>query len=340
MEEDEQDEALSGTEEVFKYTPRGVSSKQERVGDVYTGVGGAFPWETAPQRVNTPDEHVLQVDNAWLILGHDRGNGTFLSGPAGAGKPNCSAIEITVGMMSNTAKGADADYGAGPNWVADAAKLYISERSNIDHYLGISPTDHVTPTVDFKEQSAAAMKADQVRIVGRQGVKIVTGGNDKALGIGFWGERNSRGGKTLTASGISLISNFQTGMETIIDLGNFPPVYQRDTLQPMIRGVNMIGCINDLLDELVNGFETMSKFAAAQAELNVGLISHIHIAPWGPTSPSPTLAAPAIKNTLSLISDVILPNIGSLMNTGLNIRFNYLYDFSPFFIGSRYNFTN
>ena len=340
MEEDEQDEALSGTEEVFKYTPRGVSSKQERVGDVYTGVGGAFPWETAPKRINTPDEHVLQVDNAWLILGHDRGNGTFLSGPNGSGKPNCSAIEITVGMMSNTAKGADADYGAGPNWVGDAAKLYISERSNIDHYLGIGSTDHVTPTVDFKEQSAAAMKADQVRIVGRQGVKIVTGGNDSALGIGFWGERNSRSGKTLTASGISLISNFQTGMETIIDLGNFPPVYQRDTLQPMIRGVNMIGCINDLLDEFVNGFETLAKFAAAQMGLNIALMSHVHPIAGAVTIPSAELLGGTAKNTFSLLSDVIMPSIGSLLNTGLIIRFNYLYDFSPFFIGSRYNFTN
>jgi hypothetical protein len=339
MEEDEQ-EGLTGNKEQAD-TTKGISSKQKAVVDKYTGIGNTTPLQTAPVRVNTPDEHVISNNNSWIVLGTDRGNGTFLGGPGGAGKINASVIELTVGMMANTQKGPDADYEAGPNWMGDAAKIYISERSNIDHYLGIEPTDHVAPTIDFPQRSCAAMKADQVRLVGREGVKIVTGGNVSGLGIGFWGERNSRQGKSFTASGISLIANFQgAGVERIIDLGSFPPSIEVDTLQPMIRGANMTGCISAILDELVNGFETMAKFASAQMELNGALIGHTHVAPWGPTTPSPDLASPVIKNTLSLMSDVHLPNIGTMMNIGLNIRFNYLYEFSPFFIGSRYNFTN
>ena len=106
--------------------------------------------------------------------------------------------------------------------------------------------------------------------------------------------------------------------------------------------VNLIGALDDIMKQMVNAFETIALFCAAQIELNAALAVHTHpIAVPAPlAAPSPELAVAAIKNLVDEMSNTMLPAFKYSVNAGLNFRWNYLYDYSPYYICSRYNFTN
>jgi len=304
------------------------------------GVGGNDQYDTAPRRINSPGEYVINNQNSWIVLGYDR-EGTFLSGRGGQGAPNASAIEITTGYMSNTKGGPDADYQTDPSWCNDAAKIYISQRSNIDKYMQM-PYDKETTTHDFKDRSAIGIQADHVRIVGREGIKIVTGAPERCSGAGFFGVRNSVQGKRYIASGIELIAGFKDGTEKIVDLGAFPPVNEQDSIQPLPRGIMLAAALDELSNQMVNAFETVMLFAQSQIEFNMQALVHVHpfVPLSGVTLPSPTLAGAGIKAAIDQISNVVMPSFVYSVNVGLNFKWNYLFDFSPYYINSRYNFTN
>ena len=305
--------------------------------DAASGVGGEGSWDTAPRRINSPGEYVINNQNSWIVLGYDR-EGTFLSGQGGKGALNASAIEITTGYMSNTKGGPDSDYKTDPSWCNDAAKIYISQRSNIDKYMQM-PYDKETTTYDFTDRSAIGIQADHVRIVGREGIKIVTGAPERCKGAGFFGVRNSVQGKRYTASGIELIAGFKDGTEKIVDLGQFPPISEQDSIQPIPRGIMLAAALNDISDQMVNAFETITLFASAQLEMNGAIMAHTHGETAG-LGPSATLAGAGLKNLVDIIANTCIPAFIYSVNIGLNFKWNYLYDFSPYFICSRYNFTN
>ena len=85
----------------------------------------------------------------------------------------CGTIDMVVGRMAS-AKGGD---GVKPgtyvdnSFFADAARIYISETTDVDQNFGLSEGIVGNP----KGQSCVAMKADQCRVVGRAGIKIMTG---------------------------------------------------------------------------------------------------------------------------------------------------------------------
>ena len=109
----------------------------------------------------------------------------------------------------------------GPNFNADAARIYISRLTDVDLYFGI---DVAQPSAQ-KGLSGIGIKADQVRIVGREGIKIVTGAMRSDKGT----EVNSLGGKIPVAPKIDLMA------------GNDVKV-----LQPIVKGDNLNACLLEL----------------------------------------------------------------------------------------------
>lgn len=53
----------------------------------------------------------------------------------------------------------------------DAARIYISQLTDIDANFGIDPGK----TGYMKERSGIGIKADGVRVIGREGIKLITG---------------------------------------------------------------------------------------------------------------------------------------------------------------------
>ena len=116
-----------------------------------------------------PNEIVVsnQQTNSWIVLGRDR-LGNWKSGYGGMGHLKAGAIDIVVGRLSSL----DASqYGpVNPSVGADAARVYLSQKTNVDENFSIPGGS----TGKSQAQSAVAIKADAVRIVGRDSVKLVT----------------------------------------------------------------------------------------------------------------------------------------------------------------------
>tara|TARA_Y100000310_G_scaffold279693_1_gene298956 strand:+ start:3063 stop:3989 length:927 start_codon:yes stop_codon:yes gene_type:complete len=102
-------------------------------------------------------------------------------------------IDLVVGRAAAANKGEGPKEGAvvDNNFGTDAARIYISRLADIDRYFGLAGRPN-PPVVPYR--SAIGIKADAVRVIGREGVKIVTGkmnGGD----FGPYGETNSLGGR-------------------------------------------------------------------------------------------------------------------------------------------------
>jgi len=140
-----------------------------------------------------------------------------------------NSIDLVVGRMASAFGGKGPKDGSlvDNSFFADAARIHISQLTDIDLNFGLAP-GLIGSSVG---RSGIGIKADGVRIIGREGVKIVTGTGEGAKGFGGKGETNSLGGKLLPAPGIELIA------------GN-----NDHHLQPVIKGKNLRECLTDLVD--------------------------------------------------------------------------------------------
>ena len=207
---------------------------------------------------------VIQHMGAYIVLGTDRPSHLGTGGGA-SGYSNADAIDIVVGRGQNLKSGkvlksdmsmqeAEDYYGdgppegfiVGPMFTADAARIYVSSRTNIDHNFGIAtaPRDAHRGS-NAHPVSGIGIKADRVRMIARDNIKIVTGQNQ-----GFVGgkELNSLGGNSTQAGTISLIGGNYTDSEIKL-AGLFQPdgaIQSIPYLQPAIKGDNLKNCLEDL----------------------------------------------------------------------------------------------
>ena len=128
-----------------------------------------------------------------------------------------------------------------------------------------------------KAASAVVLKADKTRVVGRQGIKLVTG---RALGVDGGGEKTSKGGKYEQSATIDLIAGNNIGSYQIpfpeelkpvaesikMFVPNLDEILEYQYLQPAVMGDNLriaLAELGDLLDSL----------ASAQMTVNTALLT-------------------------------------------------------------------
>jgi len=281
--------------------------------DLNDGIFNSHIIEAKTQYNSAPSERVFQgPGNQFIILGRDRPRGVS-SGYGGGGHSHAACIDIIAGMsgiMSREETDGGATIVTDKSPELDAARIYISQRSNIDDYF------HLTEgTVGGSEaRSAIALKADDVRVVARNGIKLITGTDT----------HESSGIPNIFIAGIDLIA------------GN-----DDEDLQPLVKGDNL-GFALDELSELIadlNGI--LFSFTQSYLQLISALAVHVHVsAPivGGPSSPSPDLAASCLSQ---------LSNIGSL---GVDLsshqknvvawNLNTIYPWGENYFKSSYNNTN
>jgi hypothetical protein len=168
---------------------------------VEKGVGlmfcSSFP-ECTPEFNKAPCETVVSGEyNSFVVLGRDR-NSTWGSGNGGKGMLQCGMIDLVAGrgqliIADNKKNNKDILQGVsyvGPMFHSDAARVYITQKAeDIDQYFGLKPSGGPHAI----NKSAVAAKADQVRLIGREKVRIYCGrGNWDGFETGI-GETNSLG---------------------------------------------------------------------------------------------------------------------------------------------------
>tara|TARA_R110000765_G_scaffold194683_1_gene300270 strand:+ start:31 stop:960 length:930 start_codon:yes stop_codon:yes gene_type:complete len=275
------------------------------------GIFGDSITEAIPKYIQSPCENVTQHGNSWIVLGRDR-PASRASGYAGQGHTQASSIDIVVGRGAPVPT---SDINVDPSFSNDAARIYISQKTDIDDNFRIvnggMGSSHA--------KSGIGIKADAVRIIGTEGIKLVTRTS----------ATNSKGGST-TPAGIELIA-----------------VNDEEGLQPMIKGQNMVEALSDLESRINDLSALVLNFLKSQASFNVSLASHTHqgVATVALAS-VPVLTSPSIElipagvNATLESAEAMVDNFKGRMNTNLLWHNRYLNPMSSKYICSKYNKVN
>ena len=297
------------------------------------GINNTYLEEPVPEYEQAGCENVYPSNpsptNAWIVVGRDRPH-VKASGEGGEGHTQCGAIDLVCGRMSYSPKSeilVNSRF-SGPD--ADAARIYITQKSkNIDEYLDLAGP-HLA-----KKKSAIAMKADAIRIVARQGIKLVTlPPYDR--------EELSTGCELKTQYGISLIAGNVDG--TYAPPGKpFAPAEDRiEFIQPIPLGDNLVRCLKRLTDELDDLGTRVHRFITAQMEYNRAISTHYHeVIP----TPAGLIATPQVNlMTVGVETDIkqFVKCISTDWTRNINLstfKTNHLKKHGCYWICSRMNRT-
>ena len=287
--------------------------------------------DVGAQYKNAPNEKVISKNGAFVVLGTDRPS-SEASGYGAKGSSRAATIDLVVGRMSSARGGKGVKHGTfvDNNFAADAARIYISQQTDIDTNFGIVEGSIGNP----RARSAIGIKADGVRVFGREGVKIVTGKGNNWRGFGFKGETNSLGGKiSQPAPGIELIAGNNTEPRKVYG-GLFNPRETIETLQPVAMGYNTRDALRELSGIIDEIFGMIHNFAQTQIAINTTTAAAF--AASGFFAPHGTAAGViGSANSIALPTQVLSPLYHARLNKLFDFEFNYLFPFGYKFICSR-----
>jgi len=277
-----------------------------------SGIAGDILMEPIPQYISTQSEIVYNnKNNSWIVLGRDR-NASRLSGYGGKGHTQAASIDIVVGRMANEVQSIDPitqeQIWVDPDFEKDAARIYVSQKADIDEYFKIDGT------MPSNTRSAIGMKADQIRIIGREKIKLITGTDIK----------NSQGGEINQIEGIEIIAGN--------DVSDIQPIPKGDNLQKALEQLtDLVDSLSGIVDSL-----TMTLF-----EFNKVVSTHFHISPFFsiPTTPSETLIPAGQKHALDMLTKVKRSILNFKINLG-SYKITYLNQIGDRYINSRKNKVN
>ena len=273
-----------------------------------TGIFNTPLLEAIPQYIQAQDEKVTGHGNSHIVFGRDR-NASRASGYGGQGHTQASSIDMVVGRGGASP---DATINVDPNFRTDAARIYISQKSDIDQYFNLASGNQGNLTA----RSAIGIKADGVRIIGRDGIKLVTRTEPQ----------NSKDGSA-SYNGIELIAcNDETDIQSIV------------------KGENLVEALQELEARLSELSSIVLNHLKDQLQFNLKVASHTHVAPQAPVGAIPTLPStsliPAGINATMDAAEGMIDNYKHRINTNILWKTKYLNSASSKYICSKYNKVN
>lgn len=295
---------------------------------------GYHSHESVPTFKKLESETVIDNKNSFIVLGRDR-NASQLSGKAGKGDTHASSIDLVVGRHSaQPGKNPDADKSVDTNFFTDSARIYISQKSDVDTYFGLAKGSEAGNTSN--DRAGIGIKADHVRIVGRNHIKLVTG-KAKMNQVGKTGEKNGQGGEIETSTRIDFIAGNNTDD---LNINSFIPGFGKriKKLQPLVKGDNMVEFCNEVLDLITDVLSYTLGNTQDIATLYTLMSSHFHPV----VSAIPGVAIPAVATIPTTVAKTIVASkrMASEMSTAKSIgiiELNYLKkEGSPTYINSKF----
>ena len=293
----------------------GNMTLQERIQAGNSGVNGTLCIQARVNYEQCASQKILRNPdgNAFITLGKDR-NGHTSSGYGGMAHTQCDAIDICVGMGGPKPKQTDrkgSKYWTSPNFFLDAARIYISQKTDVDENFAIGDVEDYHRS---EAKSAIVLKADNIRLVGRESLKLVTNSD----------RRNSQGGEIHGWKGIHLMANNDAR-----------------GLQPIPKGDNLIKALETLDQNIKKVAQTFQKYVDYQRTFNTAILEHTHNSPFYylGIDMSVQIKDPYISNIVNTFGKTDL----SIMKTEVNsagFQNNFLTENGPNFINSRFNKTN
>tara|TARA_R100000951_G_scaffold71832_1_gene60539 strand:+ start:37 stop:993 length:957 start_codon:yes stop_codon:yes gene_type:complete len=201
------------------------------------------------------------------------------------------------------------------NFTYDAARFYISETTDLEDNFSMPKGDNIRQ----KAKSGIGAQADTIALKGRTGIKLTTS---------QYGERNSKGGKIRSGSGIELIAGTYT-----------------DNLQPLVLGNNLEGALTSIMNRINSLSDIVIDLAQVHNQALFLIQSHTHTLGVDPTTGLPgTVPSASLLTGLSFsIADNTTKGIINGTINKLNLLFdevNYLTSMGYSYINSDLNRTN
>lgn len=296
-----------------------LENKTDHVGE---GIAGDKNWEPIPVFNRLACETLVNSDtNAQIVMGPYRPAGRF-SKRLARGETGIASIDLVAGRLGSYAtsvinrSGKEEPARVDNNYKVDAARVVICQKGDVDDDFGIRPGKAGTS----RARSFVAAKADDIRLSARESIKLVTGTDDE----------NAQGATIDNPRGIDLIA------------GNLD-----HDLQPMIKGSNLVECLDDMNENIASLNGIVLDFMTQQMILNSAFAFHTHVYISGagipaPTAPSFELWFPFFSSSTQMAGTTFT----SILTNRLNITrtyFKYLVP-KPFkddkYICSKFNNVN
>jgi hypothetical protein len=322
-------------------------SEDEINNSEFSGLFGGIRKQAQAKRYEVPSEKIMKgKDNsAFIVIGNDRA-GNPETGYGGYGHTQCDAIDIVAGLggfcprevekyeVEGSIEGETEEFpiALNPNFFVDAARIYISQKTDADLNFGIGKfgksrdperrdnTAYATSGIEEREigpygaKSAVVAKADNIRLIGRESIRIVTGTD----------ERNSQGGKVLGKHGIDLIA-----MNDV------------KALQPIVLGNYLELALITIVDNLEALCKIFEGYVHYQTAFNKEVAQHTHrTAFFGKKSlPAGRALKAGIKCDVQTMVNTELSVMKHITNLQ-GIKNNFLTDSGHAYINSRNNKVN
>lgn len=267
-----------------------------------------FLYETqklSPNFIPRGDEHIVSNSNSHIVLGADRPS--HVASGYGMYTGESSTIDIVCGRAGLYVNSEDDKLYVDNNIPRDAARIYISELTDIDRNFFLA--EGKVGTSDGR--SAIGIKADSVRMMSRYGIKLVT----KVDGL------DSLGNLVGVTRGIDLIAGNN-------DAG----------LQPMVKGENLKKLLVTMVEEINELANLVTDSFTRQGLFNKAIMAHTHPATLPITAPSPELAALGMVNAQQELAE-LTKSIQKRVNL-VSTRINFLENEGANYILSSFNRTN
>jgi hypothetical protein len=256
-------------------------------------------------------------NNAQIVVGRDRPS-ELCSGYGGRGDTGAGAIDIVVGRKIPD-EGIEDEEGninyVDNDFTRDAARIYISQKTDIDKNFNIVKGG----VGNSIERSGVAIKADSVRIIGNEGIKLVTRVS----------KSNSLGGSVTAVKGIDLMA------------GNF-----KHGLQPLVKGKNLIELLKLMQEDISKLAGMINSLAIKQVAMDTALATHMHNVIPDPTSPTLFGTMPSLTLAVQCAIDSVavgvldMPSHATQIMNSLTSESEYLTPGAGKYIASKYNKTN
>jgi len=183
-------------------------------------IGPRPDYNAGPSEVVRAGDH-----NTYIIMGRDRPRDKA-SGKGGTPNTGVGCIDLIAGLSGIQAREVDANgepVKTNKSPEQDAARIYISQRADADspEYFSCAPGK----VGNLTNRSAIVIKADSVRMIGREGIKLITSpASDPYSGAIGW-----------------FIGDDIQGIDLIA--GN-----DDSDLQPMVKGDRLVQTLNKQVD--------------------------------------------------------------------------------------------
>ncbi len=321
--------------------------KDKVVGDAmkdagHVGVAQDAVIEPIPSYEKAPSELITQgPNNTFIIQGRDR-PGNLYSGFGGRGGTQSGRIDLIAGLASSyknkdgSHSPPNSDTMVNPNFALDGARVYISQKANIDKYMGLA----AAPNDKSRGRSAVGIKADCIRIHGRGNVKIVTG-KSLVAGVGADGERLSTGGKNENVGTISFIAgNYNEDKQSAASNFLSPlkrTMVNKKKLQPLVKGDELASCLEEMMDAIKELAAMIQSNTTMIQNVDTSLAFHSHpVAPWVAipvTTHTPVMATVEPRAIMSQANGQMFAQKMEFM------KIEYLNKMGSNYISSKYVFT-